>query len=279
MRKLNLWLFIVLIALLAGCGSGMNYAGDTHSSGDGAEEQNAVSKEKAESDNFASEEDENTVSEESDTSNTAEEASEPQLDIVQSTGGAWQDSIDNVWVHSAAIFENTGDVPVQIGETQMNFTSEQGDILGTAAMIYSVPEVVLPGERAFIGETTTLEGVTDPEEYEETTYNFSFDVTDEDPHLLEVAGIKGTPGKDEFAMPYTVTGVVKNTSDALQDDIRIAAALLAEDGTLLGVLTGSVTVGVNPGGEAGFELSYPEVPRDIVDKVETIEVQAYGWTW
>jgi len=54
---------------------------------------------------------------------------------------------------------------------------------------------------------------------------------------------------------------------------------LAEDETLLGILNGSVDVGVNPGSEAGFELSYPEVPSEVAGQVKTINVKAYGWTW
>lgn len=96
---------------------------------------------------------------------------------------------------------------------------------------------------------------------------------------MEVSGIKGTTGTDEYLPSYTVTGVVTNITEELQDDIRIAAALLADDGSLLGVLKGSIDVGLNPGSEAGFELSYPDLPQEIADKVETVDVKAYGWTW
>jgi hypothetical protein len=260
MKKRMIFLSIILTALLGACGSGMDYAGDTNVSGDKPEGQEKVPQEEG-------------------TESETESQPEPKLEIVQSTGGAWKDSIDTVWVHSAAIFENTGDVPVEIGETQMNFKDAEGGILGTASMIYSVPGIVGPGEQAFIGESKILDGVSDPKEYAETTYNFSFDITEDDPNLLEVSGVKGIPAKDEYDIPYKVTGVVNNTTEELQDDIRLAAALLSEDGALLGVLTGSVTVGVNPGSEAGFELSYPEVPRNIVDQIATVEVKAYGWTW
>ncbi|MGM0901647.1 MAG: FxLYD domain-containing protein [Bacillota bacterium] len=256
-------LFLIIMALgfsfsLAACG-GENLAGDTNTPSDQSEQEAPTESESSPDDNEAQ--------------------SEPKLEIVKSTGGVWKDSIDTVWVHSAAIFENTGDVPIEIGETQMNFKGQDGSILGTATMVYSVPGIVAPGEQAYISETTILEGITDPREYKETTYNFSFDETDGNANLLEVSGVKGIPGKDDMSSPYRVTGLVKNTTDKLQDDIRISAALLAEDGTLLGVLNGSVDVGVNAGSEAGFELSYPEVPKDIASKVKTVEVKAYGWTW
>lgn len=250
----SLFLVLILITFLAACGN-EELAGDTNSS-EGTKEQA-----------------------ESIPSETKEEKEEPKLEIVQSTGGAWKDSIDTVWVHSSAIFKNTGNVPISIGETQMNYKDQEGGILGTSTMIYSVPSVVGPGEQAYITETTILEGITDPALYGETTYNYGFDPTEESTNVLEVSGTKGIPSTDDYSTPYTVTGVVKNTTSEMQDDIRISAALFDESGTLLGVLNGSVDVGVNPGSEAGFELNYPEVPREIAGKVKTIDVKAYGWTW
>lgn len=241
---------------MAACNGG-NHAGDTNAPDETSEQNASTEKE----------------------STPKEEQSEPKLEVFKSSGGAWKDSIDTVWVHSAAIFENTGDVPVEIGETQMNFKGKDGSILGTATMVYSVPSIVAPGEQAYISETTMLEGVTDPGEYDETTYNFSFDSTEGNANLLEVSGVKVIPVSDDMSSPYRVTGIVKNTTESLQDDIRISAALLAEDGTLLGVLNGGIDVGVNPGSEAGFDLSYPEVPQEIKGKVKTVEVKAYGWTW
>lgn len=253
MRKLLVMFIMVLCSLLVACG-GNEFAGDTNKSEE-AEENESVEE----------------VEEEE------EATGEPQLEIVQSTGGAWKNSIDTVWVHSSAIFENTGEVPVRIGEAQMNFEGTDESILGTSPMVFSVPSIVEPGEQAYISESTVLDGVDDPDAYEETTYNFGFDQTDEDPVLLETSNVKGTKG-DEFS-PYQVTGVVTNTTDDMQDDIRIAAALFSTDDELLGVLTGSVDVGLNPDSDAGFELSYPEIPGDVADDIENVEVKAYGFNW
>lgn len=254
-----LFFLIISFALfLVACG-GSGHAGDTNDS--------------------TADEAEASAAEEQDDEQTQEQEAEPKLEIVNSTGGAWENSIGTIWVHSSAVFENTGDVPIEIGETQMNFKDTEDGILGTASMIYSVPSVVEPGEQAYISESTILDTATDASEYKETTYNFSFDETSNSPNLMEVSGVNGTTGADEYSQPYTVTGVVTNTTEELQDDIRIAAALFAEDGSLLGVLKGSVDVGLNPGSEAGFDLSYPDLPQEIADKVETVDVKAYGWTW
>ncbi|MFJ7914780.1 MULTISPECIES: FxLYD domain-containing protein [unclassified Lysinibacillus] len=118
-----------------------------------------------------------------------------------------------------------------------------------------VPSIILPGETAIISESTTLDGTT-ADAYAETTFNFSFDKTEQDSNVLEVSGTKGIAG--DFG--YKVTGVVKNITKEQQDDVRLAAALFDANGNLLGALKGSVDVGIAPGSEAGFELSYPDVP-------------------
>ena len=245
MKKSSFLFLIFLLFILTACGNTEN-AGDTNEN----------------SSERQTEENENTKS---------------KLEIINSTGSAWVNSIGTVWVHSSAVFENTGTVPVDIGETQMNFKAQDDSILGTASMIYAVPSVVLPGETAYITESTILDGVSNAADYKETTYNFGFNETNEDPNLLEVSGVKGVKG-DSYT-PYKVTGVVKNVTKELQDDIRLAAGLFDAEGQLLGVLSGSVDVGVNPGSEAGFELTYPELPKGVADKVATVDVKAYGWTW
>lgn len=197
-------------------------------------------------------------------------------EVVKNTDGAWKPYEDSeyTYIHATAIYENKGNVPVKIGETQMNHKGTDGSILGTETMVYSVPQIILPGETAIVAATSYVEG-TSPEEFAETTYNFTFDETDEDPNLMEISGVKGVPTGEG----YKVTGVVKNITDKQQDDVRLAAILLDAEGNLLGALKGSVDVGIAQNGEAGFELSYPEVPLNVIDKVATVEVKSYAWNW
>lgn len=219
-----------------------------------------------------------TVSSEGKTDMTKEaeeKKSTAKVEIAQQANGAWVDSIDSVWVHSAAIFENTGDIAVEIGETQMNYKGQDDSVLGTSTMIYSVPSVVNPGEKAYVVESTILDGVSSAAEFKETTFNFNFQETTKAPNLMEVSAVKGIEG--EYG--YKVTGLVKNPTEEQQDDIRLAAALFDKDGNLLGILDGSVDIGLAPGNEAGFELSYPDLPEGAASKVATIEVKSYGWSW
>ena len=89
-------------------------------------------------------------SENSEETTQAKEKVNAKLEIEDSGSTIWSDSIDSIWINTAAIFRNTGEVPVDIGETQMNYKGKDGSILGTSTMIYAVPTIVQPGETAFI---------------------------------------------------------------------------------------------------------------------------------
>ena len=168
-----------------------------------------------------------------------EEKANAKLEIENSGSNIWIDSIDSIWVNTAAIFRNTGEVPVDIGETQMNYKGKDGSILGTSTMIYAVPAIVQPGETAFILEGTTLEGESSIDNYAETTFNFNFEETEEDSNLMEVSTVKGIPSD----YGYSVTGLVKNPTDVQQEDIRLAAILYDESGKILGGLLEVLTLG------------------------------------
>lgn len=222
-----------------------------------------------------------TVSQSTPTSKEEEQKQQTEkqqnasLEIVDSGSTVWVDSINTVWVNSAAVYKNTGDVAVEIGETQMNYKAKDDSIMGTSSMIYAVPSVVQPGETAIIGEGTILDGETTTDNFLETTYNFNFEMTDADSNLMEVSNVKGVQGDYD----YSVTGVVKNVTNDQQEDIRIAAILYDSSDKIIGSLSGSVDVGLAPNGEAGFELNYPSLPENIGSKVKNIEVKSYGFTW
>ncbi|WP_342576232.1 FxLYD domain-containing protein [Solibacillus sp. FSL K6-1781] len=46
---------------------------------------------------------------------------------------------------------------------------------------------------------------------------------------------------------YSVTGIVKNPTDVVQEDIRLAAILYDANGKILGGISGSVNVGLAAG--------------------------------
>lgn len=267
----------MLFLVLTACSSGENIGGEATGDTPESEEVEAAEGQEEKAEVTVEEQSAETAPDEVQKESKEENVS-VAVEIADQTDSAWVDSIDSLWVHSAAVLENTDNVPVVVGEVQMNFMNKEGSVLGTDAMNSATPEVLKPGETAFVSQTTTLDGVTDPEEFDHTTYNFEYrEAFGEDANLMEVKNVQHGPG-DEYN-PYRVTGIVENMTGDVQEDIRIAAGLYAEDGSLLGVLTDSISVSVNAGSEAGFELTYPGIPAENAGKVKDVEVKAYGWDW
>ncbi|QHT48491.1 hypothetical protein M662_19040 [Bacillus sp. SB49] len=204
---------------------------------------------------------------------------EAQLEVKSETFDAWEDSIGSIYASYSAEITNTGDAPASVGDIQVNFEGEDGSILGTMQMVLPVPEIVQPGETAYIGENTILDTVTSAEEIANATMNMDFSQTEEDPALLTTENIKLTEGKDEYSSVYTVTGTVLNETTEKADDIRLAAGLYDAEGNFLGTLNGSIEVSLNPDGKAGFELNYPELPANIKGKATEAKVKAYNWSF
>ncbi|SDX88349.1 hypothetical protein SAMN04488081_1606 [Salimicrobium album] len=277
MKRIILFSIFMIFLVLTACSTGEDMVGETTGDAPESEEVEAAEGQKEKAEVPVEEQSTEAAPDEAQEEKSEENVS-AAVEITDQTGGAWVDSIDSLWVHSAAVLENTGNVPVVIGEVQMNFMNGEGSVLGTDAMNSATPEVLKPGETAFVSQTTTLDAVTDPEEFDHTTYNFEYrEAFGEDANLMEVKSVQHGHG-DEYT-PYRVTGIVENTTGDVQEDIRIAAGLYAEDGSLLGVLTDSISVSVNAGSEAGFELTYPEIPAENAGKVKDVEVKAYGWDW
>lgn len=208
-----------------------------------------------------------------------EEKAEAVIEVKAETFGAWKDSIDNVYANYSAEITNTGDSPASIGNIQVNFEGKDGTILGTASMALPVPDVVMPGETAYIGETTGIDTVTSADEITGVSANIDFSSTDEEPMMLTTENVKLTEGKDNYSNAYTVTGTVINPNEKKADDIRLAAGLYDANGKFLGTLNGSIQVSLNKDGKAGFELNYPELPTEIKGKATEVKVKAFNWSF
>ncbi|MFD1361108.1 FxLYD domain-containing protein [Lentibacillus salinarum] len=204
-----------------------------------------------------------------------EEAAEASIDVKSENFGARKDSIDNVYAYYAAEITNTGDKPARIGDVQVNIEGADETIIGTISLVTSVPDVVMPGETAYLGETTGLDSVTSAEDVTNASVNIDFDSTDEEPMMLETTDVQVNEANH---YPYVVTGTVKNPNDETADDVRLAAGLYDENDEFIGVLNGSIQVSLNPDGEAGFELNYPEIPESIQGEVVETNVKAYNWS-
>ena len=208
-----------------------------------------------------------------------EEKAEASLEIQSEKFGTWEDSIGSIYASYSAVITNTGDQPASVGDIQVNFEAEDGSIVGTMPMVLAVPDIIPPGETAFIGESTILDTISSPDEVAGASTNIDFSSTEEEATLLTTENVKLIEGADEYANAYKVTGTVLNENDEKADDIRLAAGLYDAEGNFLGTLNGSIQVSLNPDGKAGFELNYPDLPEEVKGKATEVKVKAYNWSF
>ncbi|HHX94863.1 MAG TPA: hypothetical protein GX691_03435 [Clostridia bacterium] len=204
------------------------------------------------------------------------QATEAKAEITQKAFHVWKDSIGTVWAHGAIEIKNTGDVPVKVGDISFSFTGTDGSILGTTTMLLPVPEIIKPGEVAYAGDSTIIEGVTDKSAVADMEANIDFDKTEEEAQILEVTDLKMIKGS--FG-DVKVTGRITNNTEENADDIRIIVAMLDADNKLVGIMTSSPTVTLAPGKNMGFEASYPVLDAGVVGNVKNLKGFAFNWTW
>ena len=196
-------------------------------------------------------------------------------EITQTALQVWKDSIDTIWAHGAIEITNTGDVPIEIGDISISFVGDDNSILGTSTMILPVPEIILPGETAYAGDSTIIEGIDDPTEIVNMEANIDFDKTDKQPQILDVQDLKIIPS--DYGRTK-ITGRVVKTSQENADDIRIVIALFDENDKLLGIYRESPSVTLAPGKNMGFETSYPGIDVEgFIDKVSKLVGKAFNW--
>jgi succinate dehydrogenase flavin-adding protein (antitoxin of CptAB toxin-antitoxin module) len=203
--------------------------------------------------------------------------SEAKVEVTQQNTLVWKDSVGEVWVHFAGEIKNTGNAPASIGSVQINFKGQDGSVLGTESMITPTPDIVMPGQTAYISASTILDTVDDPKQFKESTVNIDFDKTSQEPLILTTDKVKTTEGKKEYDAPYTVTGTIKNPLDKKAENIEVAASLYNDKGEIIAVLSGSLDVSLNPNSTAGFELQYPPLPQSIKGKIKETKVKTYSF--
>jgi hypothetical protein len=212
------------------------------------------------------------------TEEKADAKAEANVEVLSETYGAWTDSIGSVWVHYSAEIKNNGKASAEMGDIQINFEGADGSVLGTETMLTPTPDIVPAGETAYITASTILDGHA-AEDLKKASINMDFSSVSEKPQTLtaEATKLVDLSGEDFSNGPYKVTGTIVNTSGEKADDIRVAAGLYDASGKFLGALEGSLDVSLNADGKAGFELEFPELPKEIAGKAKEVKVKTYNW--
>lgn len=196
------------------------------------------------------------------------------IKVVKQTATAWKDSA-GITINSSAIIKNTGNTNASIGNIQINMVGKDGSVIGTGTAT-SDPGILKPGQTAFLTDSEP-ESISSVSDFKKSTYNIDFNKTAQEPQDLKTTKVKFTAAGQYSLSPYKITGVVHNNTKSKVDNVTVSAALFDKNGKLLGIMNTTLTVSINSGGTAGFDISDQPMPPSIAGKAHSVKVKAYNW--
>ena len=205
-----------------------------------------------------------------------EEKAEVQVDVTEKVFYKWNDeSIGGMeQITFYAKIENTGNKPVDVMDTKLTYTDNDGGVIGTmenSDLFMNIhPSVIAPGQSSYVA--ISLDGGESFDNLKDITVEVK---PVESENVVELKTDKVNVKKSgEWGGSLGVTGYIKNETDKPADQVQLAAALYDKEGKFLGaLLPGSdQSFQVDANGETSFDLGIPGFPSDQVENVEKAEV-------
>ncbi|SFS77921.1 FxLYD domain-containing protein [Marininema halotolerans] len=197
-----------------------------------------------------------------------------RVETKEETGQAWKDKHGKVKAVGAAAILNTGKKAVKFDSVQLQFLNKDGKVIAKKEVLTIVPQIVKPGETAYVGSVHDLTSIKDPKELHRVIVKpHAIPALKPIPHiqLTDIVGQKDDHGK------VSIKGTVKNQSKAEMKDILLSATLRDRKGHLLAVVNDYLDVKIPGGKSAAFTASDQTLPKDILKQVDekNSEVGAY----
>ena len=263
MKKLIIALGLSVV-LMTGCGSSADTA-----TPDSAQADEAVTEEAAEisEEPEAVEEAAEPVEETAEPEASVEEAAS---EITNQSVRTYSDDIGTTWLQTIVEISNTGSAPLYLSSGAYDIEDSSGSLVGSQTYVSIYPDVIDPGEKAYLYEETTLdnpiEGVQIVPRYQADKAKVDtirFPVTDDSL-------------KDNGWGEPIVVGRVENTSDEEQSMVYVVAKYFDASDTVIGLSFTIMTETMAPGAVIGFETSSLKLPDDVkTDTIARYEVIAY----
>lgn len=203
----------------------------------------------------------------------AKENAKIKIKAVEETSHSFYDEImEQNSVYYAAVIQNDSKKVVDVSSISIAFLDKQGTVMGSASSsVWISPEVLEPGQKAYISTTNEISGK--PENYEEAKLTVSPEITERRTKALPISGV----ALDSDESNIYVKGMVKNTSKNPTDYITIAAALYSADKKFVGVAYGQVQDTLNPDNSEAFTTDTPNL--NGVDRPANYEMDAFMYEW
>ncbi len=257
MKKiLSILLAILITASLYGCGSPADTPSTAPSEQSGASGNNQ--QEKSED-----------VSQEPAPNQT--EIEETAYEITYSSAKVYTNSIGTVWSQVIVEIENTGSSDLYLSSGAYDLEDTNGNLITSESMVSTYPEVISPGEKAYMYNETTLDDAIEgdvvvvprPSVDKAKVENIRYSVTDVNISDGQYGDLKAL-------------GRIENTSSEDSSMTYIVIIMKDSAGTPIGQMFTILTDDLKAGDKIGFEMSAFALPDDIkADSVADFVAYAY----
>lgn len=184
----------------------------------------------------------------------------------------WVNSIGTVWVQVIAEITNTGTAPLYLSSGSYDLEDAAGNLIASERLVSEYPDVILPGEKGYLYDETTLDKLSEPIELV-----FIPRVSVEKAKIpqisLPVSDVEISDGKYG---KIDVMGRIENNTTEAQSMVYIVAVMYDAEGLPICLAFTILTDDLAVGDLIGFEFSTFSLPKSVTaDSVASYAVFAY----
>ena len=202
---------------------------------------------------------------------TPEAEDKEAYEITYSNVKTYTNSIGTTYAQVIVEIENTGTTDLYLSTGSYDLEDENGKLIASSSMASTYPDVISPGEKAYMYEENMLDNPVDgvltvsprPNVEKAKVENIRFNVTD-----VEIS-------TDQYGYLKAI-GRVENTGSESENMVYIVLILKDSAGTPVGQIFTILMEDLAAGDKIGFEASAMSLPKDVtVDSVASFDVYAY----
>lgn len=202
---------------------------------------------------------------------TPSNAQEEAYEITYANARIYTDSIGSVWTQVIVEIENTGSADLYLSSGAYDLEDANGGLIASESMVSTYPEVISPGEKAYMYNETTLDDAIEgdvvvvprPSVDKAKVENIRYSVTDVNISDGQYGDLKAL-------------GRIENTSSEDSSMTYIVIIMKDSAGTPIGQMFTILTDDLKAGDKIGFEMSAFALPDDIkADSVADFVAYAY----
>lgn len=220
-----------------------------------------------------------TASATATTEPTAEPAAEPvaeknpSADVSCVPAKVWTNSIGTVWAQTIVTITNTGDTDLYLSAGSYDLEDENGTLVASQTLVSVFPQIIAPGETAYMYDETTLDNSPISEGELNVIAHYNIRESTSQYIRLPVSEVQ------VYENDYTgikVMGRVENNGNQDLELVYIEAMLFDADSNPLGHCFTILTDTLAMGDKIGFEMSELCFPPDVeLEDIADYTITAY----